>query len=245
MKKLIILIFTTLLFIWGCNDKKEVEENLPSGVQKITVSEHMNGGGYTFIKGEENGKEQWIAIRQMPVENGETYYFKNAMEMKNFQSKSLDTTFASILFVNDITKNPAMSAPQANQKSPMPGMMSSSDHTKPKIEAEAGINIDPVEGGITIATVNKDRKSLVGKTVKIRGVVTKYNGGIMGKNWIHIQDGTKDGNSVDVTVTSDKPVKLGETIVAEGKVEIDKDFGAGYFYDVIIENADITIEKSI
>jgi len=245
MKKLIIIIFTSLLFIWGCNDNKEAEANIPEGMQKITVTEHMNGGGYTFIKGEDSGKEQWIAIRQMPVENGETYYFKDAMEMKNFKSKSLDKTFESILFVNQITKDPAMGSPAANQNSKMPGMMSSTDHTKPKVEAEAGIHVDPVEDGITIATVNKDRKSLVGKTVKIRGVVTKYNGGIMGKNWIHIQDGTRDGDNVDVTVTSDTAVKLGETIVVEGKVEIDKDFGAGYFYDVIIENANVTIEKSI
>ncbi|MCB9248235.1 MAG: hypothetical protein H6613_06675 [Ignavibacteriales bacterium] len=62
---------------------------------------------------------------------------------------------------------------------------------------------------------------------------------------IHLQDGTKFGESVDITVTSDQPVKVGDTIVIEGTVALDKDFGAGYFYDVIVENAKITVDKAI
>ncbi|MCB0749910.1 MAG: DNA-binding protein [Ignavibacteriae bacterium] len=239
MKKHILIFFAALLLIWGCsNDKKETEETVPAGMNKITVAEHMNGGGYTFIKGEDGGKETWIAIREMPVETGETYYFKDAMEMKNFESKSLNKTFASILFVSEVTKN--AEAP----KTAMPGMVSPDGHTKPKVEA-ADIKVTPLEDGLTVEAVNKDKVNLAGKTVKVKGVVTKYNGGIMNRNWIHLQDGTKFGESVDITVTSDQPVKVGDTIVIEGTVALDKDFGAGYFYDVIVENAKITVDKAI
>ena len=117
-------------------------------------------------------------------------------------------------------------------------------HTKPKVEA-ADIKVTPLEGGLTVEAVNKDKVNLAGKTVKVKGVVTKYNGGIMNRNWIHLQDGTKFGESVDITVTSDQPVKVGDTIVIEGTVALDKDFGAGYFYDIIIENAKITVDKAI
>ncbi|MCB0747101.1 MAG: DNA-binding protein [Ignavibacteriae bacterium] len=239
MKKHILIFFAALLLIWGCsNDKKETEETVPAGMNKITVVEHMNGGGYTFLKGEKDGNELWVAIREMPVETGETYYFKDAMEMKNFESKSLNKTFASILFVSDITKN--AEAP----KTAMPGMAAPDGHTKPKVEA-ADIKVTPLEGGLTVEAVNKDKVNLAGKIVKVKGVVTKYNGGIMNRNWIHLQDGTKFGESVDITVTSDQPVKVGDTIVIEGTVALDKDFGAGYFYDVIVENAKITVDKAI
>ncbi|MCB9248237.1 MAG: hypothetical protein H6613_06685 [Ignavibacteriales bacterium] len=65
MKKHILIFFAALLLIWGCsNDKKETEETVPAGMNKITVVEHMNGGGYTFLKGEKDGNELWVAIRK-------------------------------------------------------------------------------------------------------------------------------------------------------------------------------------
>ncbi|MFZ1289051.1 MAG: hypothetical protein WAR79_03115 [Melioribacteraceae bacterium] len=239
MKKLLAFLIVLQIFILACNEKPENSENIPAGMQKITVVEHINGGGYTFLKGEENGNEFWIAIRQMPVENGETYYFKDAMEMKNFESKSLNKTFASILFVSDITNT---LAPESKQ---MPQMAESSDHTKPKVEVASSISVEPLADGKTVGSIAKDKKNLAGKFVRIKGVVTKYNGGIMGKNWIHIQDGTKFGENFDITVTSDQNAKVGNTIIVEGTLAVDKDFGAGYFYNIIIENASVVVEKEI
>jgi hypothetical protein len=202
----------------------------------------MNGGGYTFIKANENGSEFWMAVREMPVEVGETLYFKTAMEMKNFESKSLNRKFDSIWFVDNVSKTPANDGAMSGN-SAMPGMApSASGHTKPKVDAE-NVKVDHLSDGETVATINKNRKALAGKKVKIRGIVTKYNGGIMNRNWIHIQDGTQDGANIDVTATSDQAAKVGDTVVIEGTVTVDKDFGAGYFYDVIIENATVTVEQ--
>ena len=93
----------------------------------------------------------------------------------------------------------------------------------------------------TIETVWKTRTTLVGKTVTVRGKVVKFNGGILGVNWIHIQDGTgsEADRTNDITVTSDAPAKVGETITATGIVGINKDLGSGYSYPVIIEKATI------
>ena len=212
--------------------------------RKVEVVENMTGGGYTFLKCDENGKEVWVAIREMPVKNGDVFYFTEAMEMKNFESKSINKTFESILFVNTISKVPfeANGAPHGS----MPGMIPGADgHTKPKVEAASDIKIAPIDGGMTVEAVNRDKASLAGKIVKVKGKVTKYNGGIMNRNWIHIQDGTSHEGSVDITVTSNQAVKVGDVIIIEGTVAVDKDFGAGYFYDIIVENAKISAEENI
>ncbi len=244
MKKIMLLSISLLFIMVACNsEKSEAQVDLPEGTNKIVVTEHMNGGGYTFIKGDVNGKEQWIAVREMPCEVGDALYYTSAMEMKNFESKSLNRTFPSILFVSHISKN--VDGKGMNNGG-MPGMISSSEgHSKPKVESGTNINVTPLSDGKTVETLVKEKASLNGKVVKIRGVVTKYNGGIMGKNWLHIQDGTKFGEDIDITVTSDQSAKVGETVIIEGTVTTDKDFGAGYFYDIIIENAKITVEEKI
>jgi hypothetical protein len=246
MKKILILSLAILYTIIGCSSENpETEMKIPEGTQKIEVVEHLNGGGYTFMKGTETGKDVWIAVREMPVEVGDVYYYASSMEMKNFESKSLNKTFESIFFVDNISKSPQSNGNMGNN-SAMPGMASSADgHTKPKVEASAEIKVTPLADGLTVEAVNKDKASLAGKTVKLKGVVTKYNGGIMNRNWLHIQDGTSFSKSIDITVTSDQSAKVGETVIIEGIVTIDKDFGAGYFYDVIIENAKITLESEI
>jgi len=243
MKKLIILSVFILIFLASCtSEESETQVNLPEGTQKIEVVEHMNGGGYTFINGEENGKEIWVAVREMPVETGDVYYYRNAMEMKNFESKSLSKTFASIFFVNDISKNAGVES-KSDQNTTMPGMISSSSgHSKPNVESKTDIKVEPLINGKTVEAIVNEKATLAGKTVKIRGIVTKYNGGIMNRNWLHIQDGTSSNETGDITVTSDQSAKVGETVIIEGTLALDKDFGAGYFYDIIVENATVQVE---
>ena len=100
---------------------------------------------------------------------------------------------------------------------------------------------------MTIASLFADRKALAGKTVTIHGVVVKYNPGILGVNWIHLQDGTgtaADGsNDVTVTYTDDVPLALGDTVVATGTAAIDKNIGAGYAYPVLVEHARLIVTR--
>ena len=78
--------------------------------------------------------------------------------------------------------------------------------------------------------------------MKVRGKVVKFTPEIMGKNWIHLQDGTGAAGTNDLTVTTSAMAKKGDTVVISGALVIDKDFGYGYAYDVIIEDADVTVE---
>lgn len=108
--------------------------------------------------------------------------------------------------------------------------------------AKAGkedLTIEKAEGGITIAELFANKKDYSGKSVKIKGKVTKVNPEIMGKNWIYLQDGTNYEGEFDLTVTSDVIPETGSIVTIEGKVALDKDFGYGYTYPIMLEEAKI------
>jgi len=90
-----------------------------------------------------------------------------------------------------------------------------------------------------VAEVITKSTELKDKPVRVSGKVVKYNGGIMGKNWIHLRDGTgqeADGTN-DVLVTTAAEAKLGAVVTVTGVVRTNKDFGSGYSYKVLIEDA--------
>ncbi len=101
---------------------------------------------------------------------------------------------------------------------------------------------DKTKKGYTVAELYSKMDELNGKEVTVRGKVVKYNGGIMGRNWIHVQDGTGGRGTNDLTVTSHQSAKVGDKVVATGILIKDKDFGSGYRYDVVLEKASITVE---
>ena len=191
---------------------------------KAVVEEVLNANNYTYLRVKENDKDYWMAITKRPMKKGETIYFDKAMEMKNFKSSDLNRTFKSVLFVQDISTQP--SATQSSE----------AKANKPVIVKE-DVSVKPAKGGITIAKLYANKKAYENKIVKIRGKVTKYNAGIMNKNWAHIQDGTSDGGNFDLTVTTQKDVKVGDVVTFEGKIALNKDFGYGYSYDVMMEDA--------
>ena len=149
--------------------------------------------------------------------------------MKNFKSESLNRTFESILFVEDIRKE------LANQTANQP-------HPVPTTARQEKISVQKLKDGKSIGEIFSSIKYLNGKIVKVRGKVMKYNPGIMGTNWIHIQDGTTFQNDFDLLVTCDTQVQLGQVIIAEGKLVTNKDFGSGYSYKALIEQAKIKIK---
>ena len=165
----------------------------------------------------------------MEIEVGETVYFSKFMVMEEFNSPTIDRTFDEILFVEDA------------RKSPTPDEMKKI-HTGSTSSDKQQINVEPLADGKTVQQIYSDKSSLAGKDVKVKGQVVKFNKQIMKRNWIHIQDGTGTENEFDLVITSDTDVNVGDVIIAEGTLAVDKDFGAGYFFPVIIENARINVE---
>ncbi len=110
----------------------------------------------------------------------------------------------------------------------------------------AGVDVDlagieKVEGGKTVGEIFSEKDALSGQEVSIRGKVVKFSSQIMNKNWIHLRDGTAgpDGEN-DLTVTTPDSAQVGATVVLKGKVTTDQDFGFGYKYEVMMEDAKVT-----
>ena len=89
------------------------------------------------------------------------------------------------------------------------------------------------KGSIKIANLVKDPKKYEGKTIQLDGICTKINAGIMDRNWIHIKDGSQD--DFDLVITTDAYVPEGAAFTMKAVVVLNKDFGAGYKYDLILE----------
>lgn len=224
---LFILLAGILMLAASCKSKSTANENLAPGVHKASAEEVIQTSNYTYIRISENGNENWIAISKQDVEKGKSYYYIPGMEMNNFESKELKRTFPSILFVDKFSDQPIVAK------------INVADSAKGKQApvAKEGIKVTPAKGAITIAELYANRDKYAGKTIKITGQVVKYNAQIMNTNWVHIQDGTKSNNDFDLTVTTNDVTKVGDVVTFEGTVSLKKDFGAGYFYEVIVENA--------
>ena len=224
-----IMILLITVGLAACQKKEENKApaaQIPAGSHAAKVVDFVDVPNYTYLQVSENGQEYWIAAPQTKVEKGQTVYFSQGMEMKNFHSQTLNRTFDSIFFVQEISSS------QQSQSV-------ASAHQQASSSSKEQVSVEPLKGGKTVAQIFSDKEALAGKIVHIRGKVTKYNPGIMDRNWIHIQDGTESAGNFDLLVTSNDAASVGETIVVEGKVAINQDFGAGYSYPVMIEGAKI------
>jgi hypothetical protein len=225
----LITITVGILLGAGCNSKSEKKEAVTDGNHKVTVTEVLQANEYTYLNVSDEGNIYWIAVPKMDAVMGDELYYTNFMEMNQFTSKDLNRVFESVLFVSDISKERIVA--QAPVKGKSMG--------KPVLEKKT-ITLEPVSGGITIGELFGNKEKYSGKKVAIKGQVVKVNYGIMDKNWFHIQDGTDSNGSYDLTLTTtEEDVEVGDQFVFEGVVVLDKDFGAGYLYDVIMENATV------
>jgi hypothetical protein len=134
---------------------------------------------------------------------------------------------------------PAAAAPDATA---MPA-----DHPPARPTGEVDLSgIAKAEGGKTVQDVYTEKASLANQKVVVRGKVVKTNAGIMNKDWLHVRDGSgaEGTNDLTVTTTSTPLPNVGDTVVVTGTVVLDKDFGMGYQYPVLIEDAEVTIEAA-
>lgn len=202
-----------------------------SGAPVGEVLETMDSGGYTYALLDSGSDKVWIAGPETKLSVGDAVTTSGSTPMHNFRSNTLERTFEVIHFVTAINGGGAPAAPA----DPHAGIA----RTAAPIMVE---KLAPPAGGTSVADVFAGKAKLAGKPVAVRGKVVKYSGGILGKNWIHLRDGSGAEGTNDLTVTTDATARVGDTVVVRGKVSIDKDFGAGYRYDVIVEDATLTVE---
>ena len=255
MKKLAITLLAVATLA-GCNSKNNAQAvaspadantRQATAVQqapqtlKLTgkVLETMDAAGYTYIRLETSTGEQWAAVSAAKVEVGQTVAIDEQMTTQNFESKTLNRTFESIVFGTIADPNAPAAAgmtvpaghPPVADGGPAAHMSGPKDVAVEKLPKAEGAN------GKTVAELWATKKSLDNKPVVVRGKVVKFLGGIMGKNWVHVRDGSgsRDDGTDDLTVTTNEVVNVGDVVLVSGTLRADKDFGSGYAYGVIVE----------
>jgi hypothetical protein len=210
------------------------------------VIETMNAAGYTYVHVDTGTEKFWAAAPETAISVGDTVAVPEGMPMANFQSKALNRTFDVVYFVPGLITEggglpgapvsmPAGHPPTVNGKMDSPGA--------PKVTAPAEVTLKGIaKADQTVADIYAQKAALAGKPVKVRGKVVKFSAGIMGKNWVHLQDGSGQPGSNDLTVTTLATANIGDTVLVSGNLTVGKDFGYGYQYDVIIEDAKVTKE---
>ncbi len=224
-----IVIMLTLMSCQN-NNTKQPAENL-GNTHKVTVLDVLQTNNYTYLYVKENGVDLWLAVPKTTAQRDDVLYYDGGMLMTNFHSKELNRDFDKVLFLDGIRKT---LKPETADVSNMHGSKMSKNII-PKINKEE-VNIKPVSGSISIEDLYKNKTKFANKTVTIKGKVTKFNEAIMNKNWVHIQDGTEFNGNFDLTVTTQAVVKVGDTVIFKGKIALDKDFGYGYSYKVLMED---------
>ncbi len=230
--KTIVSIMVLVIIVWACqNNSSTKESNLYTNDHKVTVKEVVHATSYSYLNVEEGNETFWVAVNRAEFEVGEVLYFDNGLEMNDFESKDLQRTFKSVYFVESISDQPTLPGAASEQPS-----MAQKQPQKPVLE-KLDLSIEPAEDGITIEILYSNRDSYKDQLVNIKGQVTKFNPSIMNRNWVHIQDGTDADGNFDLTITTDQVVNVGDVVTFKGKVSLNKDFGAGYTYEVIMEEA--------
>lgn len=202
-----------------------------SGVFMGELLESFNSGGYTYVKIKTEQGPVWAAGPVTTIKKEDRVSFIGKVAMMDFYSKSLDRRFETIYFVDSFIVNGVRV-----------GTTTVDPHKNVSKQAAAALRpFDKAENGQTIAEILAGKQALAGKTVKVRGQVSKYTAGVLGKNWLHIRDSSSDQ---DITVTTDATTKLDDIVLAEGRLILDKDYGYGYIYEVVIEDAKVAVEPA-
>lgn len=200
------------------------------------VLETIDAAGYTYLRLQTASGEQWAAVTQATVQVGAEVVIVDATTMQDFESKTLNRKFPTILFGS--LGGEAAAPPGQAQLPPGHPPMSAAPQA---VVADVKVEKAKAANGKIVAEVWADRTKLAGQKVSVQGKVVKVSTGVMGKNWLHLRDGsgTDEAKDNDLTVTSQGLAAVGDVVTIEGVVYINKDFGAGYSYAVIVEEASV------
>ena len=222
MKTLMILLIAAALAACA----KPAAAPPKASAQKLQgqVLETLNSGSFTYVRLKTGSGDRWMVTSPVDVRVGSEVSVSSAMTVEKFESKSLHRTFDNIVF-GSIDG----AAPTAHASAPSP------------MKDVGDVKVDKAEGSDakTIAEIWASKGALKDRRVVVRGKVVKFLPSIMGKNWMHVRDGsgTRGKGDDDIAVISDDQATVGSVVTLTGTVRLDKDFGAGYQYPVIIDGA--------
>jgi hypothetical protein len=228
---LLICLLVAAPFLWA--QDKPVSAAPAANAVTGEVLEVKDVDSYTYLRLKTAQGETWAAVPTAALKKGAKVTIQNVTVMKNFESKALKKTFDTVVFgtlAGAPGSNPKAAAEVASAHA---GVAKGPQTPDVRVPKATGAN------AYTVAEIMAKPAALKDKPVLVRGKVVKFNGGIMGKNWVHLRDGSGSAtdNTNDLLVTTTEPAKLGDVVTAKGTVRTDKDFGAGYTYKVLVEEA--------
>lgn len=236
--RLIFLLFGLIAILASCQSKNKRVDGLLPNAHQVIAKEVIQTSSYTYVNVEESDSVYWLAINSAEIVVGKTYFWSHGAPMYDFFSKELKRKFPTIYFIDDFTDQPIITNGPVGQDRAA-ALQAAQMRGRQPIPVKEGISLAKAEGGMTISELFAQPGNFSGKNVKIRAEVVKFSKAIMNRNWLHIQDGTENGGNYDLTVTSLDSLKVGDVAVFEGMISLNKDFGAGYSYAVIMEGAKI------
>lgn len=270
MKKttILVLIWCSALLFSGCGKKEQApttakETTAPAPTQPAienttnvpiapaapggttgNVVETMNAAGYTYVFVDDGRQKIWAAAPEFSVSVGDQVIVPEGMAMHNYHSQTLNRDFPVVYFVESVLN---ASNPSMTQGGSQALQMPAGHPPISGIKSPQGVdlsNITKADGGQTIAEIYAGGEANAGQDLTVRAKVVKFSPQIMGTNWIHIQDGSgdKENGTNDLTVTSNVEVQVGDTVLVSGALTLNKDFGYGYKYAAIMENATVKVE---
>lgn len=196
------------------------EPAMADDIHTVTVEEVLPTVKYVYLRVKEGNEVFWIATNKMEVNVGKTYFYRGGLLKTDFESKEHNRVFDKMYLVSSLVES------------------DHSNHVAADKGANAGsIKATDVSGSVKIAELVANPKKYAGKTIQISGRCVKINPNIMGRNWIHLQDGSKD--DYDLVITCDVQIPVGHTVTMTGNVVLNKDFGAGYQYAILLENGKV------
>ncbi len=224
----------------------------PAALRAGVVKERLEAASYVYVLMATDEGDVWIAAPATGVEVGSRVETPRGTRMADFASKALDRTFDAVWFVEFV--RPEGSAPAAPSAAPSAGNPHGAlagrqaalgamaggqppHGAKPALEPS---QVEPLPDGLTVAAVFTQP---AGTEVAVRGLVVKVNRGILGFDWVHLQDGTgvPESKTHDLLVLTPigAAVEPGQVATARGRIATDKDFGSGYAYALLVEDATV------
>lgn len=225
----------------GTNDNATIPAPPPDPTEphKGKVLQTINSGGYTYVElRKDSGEKIWLAVQAAEIPVGSQQTFKPGMIMHGFESKTLSRNFDQIVFTE---LEGSVNAGKDDKK-----ISGTSPGSKGTVSPDVKVKVKKATGknAYTISELFRNKAKLHKKKIVVRGKVVKVSSNIMKKNWIHLRDGSGSHAKGDfnLVVTSNSIPLEGEVVLVKGTLYKNKDFGGGYKYEVIVEDAEVTIE---
>ncbi len=204
----------------GIQSMKKTPNSGP--IHHVKVIEAQSGDRYSYLRVHDGNRKYWITSWKVDAHPGDDLYFQSGILKVNMFSKALNKQLDTMYMVSRIAKSPEELSQmvQPDQKD-TPGNSSASSPLPKDIKI------------VKIADLNAHPDQYEGKFVTVMGKSVKVNNHILGKNWIHIQSPNGD----DIAITTQDEIEVGQPCTFTGKVYKDMDFGSGYRFNVIIQEA--------